>query len=196
MVFGQGVPGYLSSYRYGQAASFLRVPRPGDKEFTCCKGVYNTFYAWKNHISSHVDCTLCQFSGSPKLVRIHCNKVHALPKPSKGKESSPENSKPTEKVYSEEEVASWIAERKRKYPRSVDENPIDEHAHTDKKKKPAPSCETILTKGDQTIDSDGEEYYDAPNDIAEMTVLYTPSQRSQKHKNSNGPLLADIVKRD
>ena len=96
-------------------------------EFRCdtCDLTLDSEIAHKAHVDSHITCQLCKFVASPKLVKAHYQSVH-------GKFSGTGFKNVTIAIPgcpvqrfkicvgdNPEDIARWIAERKRRFPRTA-----------------------------------------------------------------------------
>ncbi|KAI8854759.1 hypothetical protein BC829DRAFT_160956 [Chytridium lagenaria] len=87
-----------------QVISSTLPPKPSTN-FSCdaCEQDFSTQHKYQNHIASHQKCPQCDFVASKKVLYVHKDEAHGA-------------GRIIAKNESPEEVAKWIAERKRNYP--------------------------------------------------------------------------------
>ncbi|KAJ3169884.1 nuclear fragile X mental retardation protein interacting protein 1 [Geranomyces variabilis] len=98
-------PGFTTTTSLSSSSSSDPPPR-----FRCegCDKAFHIESQYRTHCETHVKCDHCDFRASQRVVRTHAETVHAeileSAKPAYVSKDSPE------------EIAQWIADRKKKYP--------------------------------------------------------------------------------
>ncbi|KAJ3334207.1 nuclear fragile X mental retardation protein interacting protein 1 [Blyttiomyces sp. JEL0837] len=74
--------------------------------FTCdnCEKSFNNEMRYNAHLQTHKKCTMCDFTASAKIVSIHEDEAHVAGVKVPAVKEDPE------------EIARWIAERKKRWP--------------------------------------------------------------------------------
>ncbi|KAJ3408251.1 hypothetical protein HDV05_005067 [Chytridiales sp. JEL 0842] len=125
---GKGKAGDASVEAAAGANNGLETAEIEPQSLVCtpCDKTFSVPLQYKNHMSSHKKCPLCDFSAMGKVLALHEVEEH-------GEVMSGDKPKKARVEEDPEDVARWIAERKKRYP--TDENIQKKEEEAAEKKK-------------------------------------------------------------